>query len=89
LFPDVKIFHKATVIKTVLDNSLMVQWIGLHAVTAKGTDLIPGWGAKILQAKECSQKKTKVWCWHKVKHIDQSCITEISEIDSYIVPPKC
>ena len=37
----------------------MVQWIGLHAVTAKGTDLIPGWGTKILQAKGCSQKKKK------------------------------
>ena len=59
MFPDVKIFHKATVIKTVLGNSLMVQWIGLHAVTAKGTDLIPGWGTKILQAKGCSQKKKK------------------------------
>ena len=30
-------------------NSLAVQWSGLHASTAGGTGLIPGWGTKIPQ----------------------------------------
>ena len=35
----------------------MFQWLRLHASTASGTDPIPGWGAKILQAMQCDQKK--------------------------------
>ena len=31
-------------------NSLMVQWLGLHAFTAKGPGSIPGQGTKIPQA---------------------------------------
>ena len=38
-------------------NSPVVQWLGLHAFTAKGMGLIPGRGAKIPQAKWCGQKK--------------------------------
>ena len=33
-------------------NPLEVQWLGLHTFTAKGLGSIPGWGAKILQAKQ-------------------------------------
>ena len=35
----------------------MVQWLGLHAVTAKGPGLIPGQGIKILQSVQHSQEK--------------------------------
>ena len=33
-------------------NSLVVQWLGLSALTTKGLDSIPDWGTKILQAKK-------------------------------------
>ena len=36
-------------------NSLAVQRLGLHGLTAKSLGLIPGQGAKILQAKQHSQ----------------------------------
>ena len=28
-------------------NSLVVQWLGLGAFTARAWDLIPGWGTKV------------------------------------------
>ena len=40
-------------------NYLVVQWLGLCAFTAKGLGLIPGWGTKIPQAMQLSQKKKK------------------------------
>ena len=36
--------------KTILGNSLAVQWSGLGAFTAEGLGSIPGWGTKIPQA---------------------------------------
>ena len=42
--------------KQIYGNSLAVQWLGLHASTAKGTGSIPGQGTKIPQAVWCSQK---------------------------------
>ena len=36
----------------------MVQWLGLHAVTAQGPGLIPGLGFKFLQYKK-KKKKTR------------------------------
>ena len=42
-----------------LGNSPAGQWLGLSALTAKGLHSIPGQGYKILQAKECGQKKKK------------------------------
>ena len=38
-------------------TSLVIQWLRLCASTAGGTDLIPGWGTKILWAMWHSQKK--------------------------------
>ena len=38
------------------ENSLAVQWLGLHAFPAEGLDIIPGWGTKILQAAWHSKK---------------------------------
>ena len=32
------------------ENSLVVQWLGLHAFTAKGVGSVPGQGTKIPQA---------------------------------------
>ena len=40
-------------------NSLVVQWLGLPAFTAKGMGLIPGQGTKTLQAAWFSQKKKR------------------------------
>ena len=40
-------------------TSLVVQWLGLHALTAKGLCTIPGQGTKIPQAAWCSQKEKK------------------------------
>ena len=38
-------------------TSLVVQWLGLCALIAKGLGLIPGWGAKVPQAEQCCKKK--------------------------------
>ena len=35
----------------------MVQWLGLHTSTAGGMGSIPSWGANIVHATHCSQKK--------------------------------
>ena len=40
-------------------NSLAVQWLGLHALTVKGPDSVPGGGTKILQAEQCGQKRER------------------------------
>ena len=48
LFHLVKIFD--------LGNSLVVQWLGLHAFTAEGPGSIPGRETKILQATWHDQK---------------------------------
>ena len=44
-----------------LGNSPAGQWLGLSALTAKGLHSIPGQAYKILQAKECGQKKKGDW----------------------------
>ena len=35
------------------------QWLGLHASTAEGTGLIPGWGTKIWHAGGAAKKQKK------------------------------
>ena len=40
-------------------NSLVSQWLGLHALTGKSPDSTLDWGAKILQASRCCQKGRK------------------------------
>ena len=35
----------------------MVQWLGFQASTARGADLIPDWGTRILHAVQHDQKK--------------------------------
>ena len=42
-----------------LGNSLVFQWLGLHAFTAEGPGSIPGQGTKIPQAVSRGQKKKK------------------------------
>ena len=37
----------------------MVQWLGPHALNAKGPDSVPGWGTKILQAEQYGQKRER------------------------------
>ena len=47
-----------------LGNSLVVQWLGLHAFTAKGlTEFDPWSGTKIPQAARQGQKKKKKKEW--------------------------
>ena len=41
------------------ETFLDIQWLGLHAFTAEGMGLIPGWGTKIPQAVWYSKKKKK------------------------------
>ena len=53
-----------------LRNSLVVQWLGLHAPTAGGTGLIPSWGTKILQTLWYSQKKKKIYIQNRNRLID-------------------
>ena len=38
-------------------SSLVVQWLGLCAFTAKGWDSFPGQGTKIVQVTWCGKKK--------------------------------
>ena len=55
-----KLFDLRDILKEILlGNSLAVQWLGLHALTAKDLDLIPSQGTKISQAFQHSQKKKK------------------------------
>ena len=42
-----------------LGNSLVVQWLGLCTLTAKGIGSVPCWGTKIPQAMHHKQKKKK------------------------------
>ena len=37
----------------------MIQWLGLLPVAAKGPGSIPGWGTKVPQASQYSQKTKK------------------------------
>ena len=41
-----------------LGNSVMVQWLGLHASPAEGLGSIPGQGTSILQTVQCGFKQT-------------------------------
>ena len=41
-------------------NTLVVQWLGLHASTAGGIGLIPGQRTKTLHASRCGQTKNKL-----------------------------
>ena len=36
-------------------NYLVVQWLELYTLTAKGPGSVPGWGIKIPQAAQCGQ----------------------------------
>ena len=43
-------------------NSLVVHWLGLHALTAKSLVSIPGWETKVPQAAQCRKKKNPIIC---------------------------
>ena len=49
-------------------NALLVQWLGLQALTAKGPASVPGWETKIVPAVQCTPKnqerkhKTHLFC---------------------------
>ena len=46
--------------KNTFGNSLVVQWLGLHALTAEGLGSIPAQGTKIPQATWSGQNKNKI-----------------------------
>ena len=48
-------------------NSLVVQWLGLHASNAGGTGSLPGQGAKSPHATRSTTKKKKK-CFRSVSH---------------------
>ena len=50
-------------------DSLVVQWLGLQAFTAKGMGSIPGRGTKILEAEQRSKKKKKKKIQMKSSHL--------------------
>ena len=56
----------------VLGNSLVVWWLGLGTLTAKGQGLIPGQATEILQAAK-TKKKHNQFCsgerayWENIK----------------------
>ena len=52
--------HQMVLLRHSPGNSLVVQWLGLCAFTAKGVGSIPGQGTKIPQAAWCGQKKDTV-----------------------------
>ena len=43
-------------------NSMVAQWLGLHAFTVKGEASVPGLRTKIPQAAQCGHKKKKEKC---------------------------
>ena len=51
--------QKLSYLKDYVRNSLVVQWLGLHAFTAEGPGSIPSQGTKIPQARQHGQKKKK------------------------------
>ena len=44
---------------SITGNSLVVQWLGLCVLTAKGWGSVPGPGTKISQAPQWGQKKKR------------------------------
>ena len=44
-------------ISEIIGNSVVVQWLGLRAFTAKGAGLICGWGTKVPEAVRHGHKK--------------------------------
>ena len=57
-----------------MGKSLVVQWLGLHTVTAEGLGSITGWGTNISQALWHGKKKkiNRVnWCQNEVKSLSR------------------
>ena len=62
LSPFQLIFVTSVLGKNTLGNSLVVQWLGLHAITTTGPGSIHCWGTKIPQASQWGKKETKEGC---------------------------
>lgn len=56
---DSNILMANEIVKALLGNFLVIQWLGLQAFTAKDVGSTPGWGTTILKAMQCSQRKKK------------------------------
>ena len=57
------LFPNTLLLITAKWNSLVVQWLGLCAVTAEGAGLTPGWGTKIPQAAQLGEKKKNIYIY--------------------------
>ena len=59
---------------TAFGNSLAIQWLGLHAFAAGDMGSIPGWGTKILQVDQKTNKQKAIGRFHffSVGDIDSS-----------------
>ena len=49
---------------TAKGNSLAVQWLGLHTLTAEGPGSIPGWGTRIPHPTSCAS-----WSPKKLRYV--------------------
>ena len=54
--------------KKHVGNFLAVQWLRLHASTARGKGSIPGQGTEILGAFQCGQREKKVYSLSLQRH---------------------
>ena len=50
----------------IMETSLVVQWLRLHASTAGAAGLIPGWGTKI--PRDAAKKKKKKYIFFSSAH---------------------
>ncbi|CAN0499760.1 unnamed protein product [Rangifer tarandus platyrhynchus] len=67
-------------------SSLVVQWLGLHALSAEGPGSIPGWGIKIPQKAQHGHKINK--CISMIPRINIDKVILVSETFSIITPKK-
>ena len=67
-------------------NSLVTQWLGLHASTAGATGLIPVQGTGFLQAAQCGQKKKKKRHVHHFTPLPRSVATPGVALISVLAP---
>ena len=68
-----------------MGNSLVGQWLGLHAYTAGGMGLIPGQGTKIPWGAQHGQKKPwNLWTtWNNEQNYMNRCIFPPLKINSF------
>ena len=69
-------------LRIFVGKSLAVQWLGLHALTAKGPGSIPSWRMKTPQATWCGKKKKKEYLCFMGRSQNININTSLEEVDS-------